>query len=155
MQHQAGELGISGYIVNRLIHRNLSEKLNQRLKLTDGQTFNIFSFGNHLSGLLYSMPLLSQESYNPEAEYMRIRDIAFSGRYAEASAAARQLVNDYPSYGDARILLGRILAWQKEFDQAAAVIDTLLQTDPNNADALAARRDISLWSKENTPVATT
>ncbi|MGI6338234.1 MAG: YaiO family outer membrane beta-barrel protein [Bacteroidales bacterium] len=119
-----------------------------------GRPLIYFLSGIILSGLLYSMPLLSQESYNPEAEYMRIRDIAFSGRYAEASAAARQLVNDYPSYGDARILLGRILAWQKEFDQAAAVIDTLLQTDPNNADALAARRDISLWSKENTPVAT-
>jgi len=64
------------------------------------------------------------------------------------------LLDAYPSYGDARILLGRILAWQKDFDQAAAVIDTLLRSEPDNEDALAARRDISLWSKENTPVAT-
>ena len=47
-----------------------------------------------------------------------------------------------------RILLGRILAWQKDYEQAAAVIDTLLKTEPDNADALSARRDISLWSKE-------
>ena len=78
-----------------------------------GRPLIYFLSGIILSGLLYSMPLLSQESYNPEAEYMRIRDIAFSGRYAEASAAARQLVNDYPSYGDARILPRRILAGRR------------------------------------------
>ncbi len=80
---------------------------------------------------------------------MRIRTIAFEGDYETAAAAARKLVNAFPSYGDARILLGRILAWQKDFKQAAAVIDTLLATDPDNEDALSARRDISLWSKDN------
>ena len=74
--------------------------------------------------------------------------------YETAAADARKLVNAYPSYGDARILLGRILAWQKDYEQAAAVIDTLLKTEPDNADALSARRDISLWSKENTAVST-
>ena len=80
--------------------------------------------------------------------------MAFDGNYDTAAAAARKLVNAYPSYGDARILLGRILAWQKDYDHAAAVIDTLLMTEPNNADALSAKRDITLWSKENTPVST-
>jgi YaiO family outer membrane protein len=51
-------------------------------------------------------------------------------------------------------LLGRILAWQKNYKEAAAVIDTLLLTEPDNKDALSARRDITLWSKENSPVAT-
>src|SRR5512139_1193948 len=104
--------------------------------------------------LLNNSQLFSQEDFNPETEFLRIRSIAFEGNYAEAAAAARKLVNAYPSYGDARILLGRILAWQKDYKQAAAVIDTLLKTEPNNADALSARRDITLWSKVNTPVAT-
>lgn len=101
-----------------------------------------------------SSQVFSQEGINPEAEYLRIRTLAFSGDYAGAAADARKLVNGFPTYGDARILLGRILAWQKDYKQAAAVIDTLLQTEPDNADALSARRDISLWSKENTAVAT-
>ncbi len=96
----------------------------------------------------------SQEIQDPESEFLRIREIAFSGDYSVAAADARRLVNSYPSYGDARILLGRILAWQKNFKEAAAVIDTLLATDPDNADALSARKDITLWSKENTPVTT-
>ncbi|MFZ0281740.1 MAG: YaiO family outer membrane beta-barrel protein [Bacteroidales bacterium] len=104
--------------------------------------------------LLINSQLLSQETFNPEAEYLRIRTIAFDGDYVTAAAAARKLLNAYPSYGDVRVLLGRILAWQKDYEQAAAVIDTLLAAEPDNGDALAARRDITLWSKENTPVAT-
>ena len=110
--------------------------------------------GLFIPGLLNVNQLLSQESINPETEYLRIRTMAFDGDYANAAAAARKLLNAYPSYGDVRILLGRILAWQKDYDQAAAVIDTLLLTEPDNADALTARRDISLWSRENTAVAT-
>jgi len=104
--------------------------------------------------LLNTIPALSQNAIDPESEYLRIRTIAFDGDYASAAVAARKLVNMFPSYGDARILLGRILAWQKDYTNAAAVIDTLLLTEPHNEDALSARRDISLWSKENSPVST-
>jgi YaiO family outer membrane protein len=107
-----------------------------------------------LSGLLSNSLLYSQEIGDPEAEYFRVRTMAFEGDYSGASAAARRLVNAYPEYGDARVLLARILAWQKDYKQAEAVIDTLLMTEPNNTDALAVKKDISLWSKEYTPVAT-
>ncbi len=106
------------------------------------------------AGLIFPGKVFSQEITDPEAEFLRVRTMAFDGNYAGAAAAARRLINGYPDYGDARILLGRILAWQKDYEQAAAVIDTLLMTEPDNADALSARRDISLWSKESTPVAT-
>jgi lipoteichoic acid synthase len=119
-----------------------------------GRPLIILFVGLFINTLLNNPQLYSQEDYNPETEYLRIRTMAFDGDYASAAAAARKLVNAYPTYGDARILLGRILAWQKDYDQAAAVIDTLLMTEPDNADALSARKDISLWSKVNTPVAT-
>ncbi len=105
-------------------------------------------------GFFRIVPLVAQGSHNPEAEFQRIRTLAFSGDYSTAASEARKLVNMYPSYGDARILLGRILAWQKDYRDAAAVIDTLLMTEPGNLDALSARRDITLWSKDNTPVST-
>ena len=111
-------------------------------------------YGLLIAGLLNSIPVLSQKADDPESEYLRIRTMAFDGDYATAAAAARTLVNEVPSYGDARILLGRILAWQKDYKNAAAVIDTLLLTEPDNQDALAARRDITLWSKESSPVST-
>jgi len=99
--------------------------------------------------LFVSVSLLAQEITDPEAEYTRIKALAFDGKLDTASTDARRLVNSYPSYGDARILLGRILAWQQDYTNAAAVIDTLLMSEPNNADALSAKRDIMNWSKEN------
>jgi YaiO family outer membrane protein len=107
-----------------------------------------------VAGLLNIMPVLSQDTINPESEYQRIKTIAFDGDYVTAAAAARNLVNRFPSYGDARILLGRILGWQKDYINASAVIDTLLLKDPGNEDALSARRNILMWSKDNTPVST-
>jgi YaiO family outer membrane protein len=107
-----------------------------------------------LAGLLNTIPVLSQNTIDPESEFLRIQTIAFEGDYVTAAAAARKLVNAFPSYGDARILLGRILAWQRDYINASAAIDTLLLKDPDNIDALSARRDIRLWSKANTPVST-
>lgn len=107
-----------------------------------------------INGLFNFIPAFAQEVSDPESEYLRIRTIAFEGDYTSAASAARKLVNAYPSYGDARILLGRILAWQKNYKTAVAVIDTLLMTEPDNADALSAKKDIMLWSKDNTPVST-
>jgi len=113
-----------------------------------------FFFLFFLTGYIFPSSSFAQEIKDPEAEYLRVRTIAFNGDYEQAAVAARKLVNAFPAYGDARILLGRILAWQKKYKEAAAVIDTLLSAEPKNADALSARRDISLWSKENSPVAT-
>lgn len=107
-----------------------------------------------LSCLIIPTDLHSQQTNDPEAEYLRIRSVAFQGDYKAAAADARKLVNGYPEYGDARILLGRILAWQKEYKEALAVLDTLLKTDQDNEDALSAKRDISLWLRESTPVST-
>jgi YaiO family outer membrane protein len=101
-----------------------------------------------------SVPLLCQEITDPEAEYARIRALAFEGKYDIATPDAQKLVNSYPSYGDARILLGRILAWQKDYARAIKVIDTLLVSEPDNADALSAKSDIMRWSKEYNPLST-
>lgn len=107
-----------------------------------------------LTKLFVSVSLFSQKIADPEAEFARIRTMAFEGKYDSAATAARMLVNGYPGYGDARILLGRILAWQKKYSDATAVIDTLLLTEPDNQDALSAKSDIILWSNENRSVST-
>jgi len=79
--------------------------------------------------------------------------MAFDGSYSEATTELRRLLKIYPSYGDARILLSRVLAWQKEYEQALAVIDTLLLTSSDNGDALEARKDILKWSSKKSHAA--
>jgi YaiO family outer membrane protein len=108
-----------------------------------------------LLAMIAGLSLVAQTVDDPESEYARIRSLAISGNYAEAETAARVLVKEYPGYGDARVLLGRILAWQGHYNEGAAVIDTLLAVEPDNADALEAVRDIRRWSRDrsqqNTP----
>ena len=114
----------------------------------------LFSVVMVIGELLKPSSAHSQDIYDPETEYIRVRKIAFEGELITAYSAARRLVNMYPSYGDARILLGRIMGWKKDYANAIAVIDTLLITEPDNSDALSAKSDILLWAKESTPVST-
>jgi YaiO family outer membrane protein len=93
--------------------------------------------------------VFSQDITDPEAEYARIKALAFDGKLDSAAVGARKLVNSFPSYGDARVLLGRILAWKEDYADALAVIDTLLASEPGNADALAAKSDILKWAEAN------
>lgn len=93
-------------------------------------------------------PALTFAQDNPEEEYFRIRSLAFSGDHETARTEARRLVNAYPEYGDARILLARITAWQNDFPEAEAILDTLLQSEPQNSDALSLKQDIERWSKK-------
>jgi YaiO family outer membrane protein len=100
------------------------------------------------AGLLGTSVLFSQEISDPEAEYNRIRENAISGNYEIAVSDARKLLKSYPGYGDARILLARITAWQKKYNEASAIVDSLISEDPSNNDALSLKSDISKWSKE-------
>ncbi|MCU0407318.1 MAG: YaiO family outer membrane beta-barrel protein [Bacteroidales bacterium] len=95
-----------------------------------------------------------QEITNPEAEYERVRELAFSGAYDSALVDAHRLLKSFPDYGDVRILIGRVLAWQHRYDEAVSVLDTLLAVEPANKDAIAARNSVLLWKKDNTPVST-
>lgn len=90
--------------------------------------------------------LFSQSLTDPASEYARIREIAFSGDHLQAEKEARKLVNAYPEYGDARILLARVVAWQKNYDKATMILDTLLLKEPDNRDALELKNDIENWS---------
>lgn len=92
------------------------------------------------------LPDLFSQEINPENEYARIKSIALAGDLDSAAAGARVIVNAFPEYGDGRILLARITAWQKDYKNAEAILDTLLAREPENADALTLKEDIKKWS---------
>jgi YaiO family outer membrane protein len=103
--------------------------------------------------LLLNLPLYPQKFTNPEAEYLRIRSLAFDGKLPEAENAVIELLDSLPAYGDAWILLARIYGWQQKYEPAIAILDSMILIEPNNTDALEARRDLAFWTGENNPVA--
>jgi len=96
--------------------------------------------------LLQSFSLCAQEPLSPETEYSRIRSLAFEGKLPEAETAALILLDSFPSYGDAVVLLARIYAWQQKYEPAGILLDSLLKNEPLNYDALDAKLDLSLWN---------
>ena len=98
-----------------------------------------------LTGFISPLQLTGQVVNDHESEYSRIRNMAFSGKLTEAETAAKILVDSFPSYGDAQILLARIYAWQNKFQPAIIILDSLLIHEPGNSDAIEARNDISRW----------
>ena len=67
----------------------------------------------------------------------------------EASIAAA--LEAAPGYGPAQILSARILAGQREFDAATAVIDKVLAKDPLLYEAWQLKAEILLFSKNDVP----
>ena len=91
----------------------------------------------------------SQTIIDPETEYTRIRSLAYDGKLPEAETAAVELLDSFPAYGDAWILLARIYGWQQKYDPAIIILDALIKNEPDNSDALEARIDLALWSGDN------
>jgi YaiO family outer membrane protein len=99
--------------------------------------------------LSLNLPLYPQKFTDPEAEYSRIRSLAYDGKLPEAESAIIELLDSLPAYGDAWILLARIYGWQQKYEPAIAILDSIILIEPNNTDALEARRDLARWSNEN------
>jgi YaiO family outer membrane protein len=99
--------------------------------------------------LSLNLPIYPQSITDPEVEYSRIRSLALDNKLIEAERAAIELLDSFPEYGDAWILLARIYGWQGKYEPAYIILDSLLLKEPNNTDAIEARIDLALWTGEN------
>jgi YaiO family outer membrane protein len=99
--------------------------------------------------LILNFSSFSQIITDPEAEYSRIRSLAYNGNLIEAEGAAIALLDSFPDYGDAWIILARIYGWQEKYEPARRILDSLMFKEPDNTDAIEARIDLALWTGEN------
>lgn len=90
-----------------------------------------------------------QNKINPEAEFMKIRKKALEGNISEAEIQISELLDSFPDYGDAWIFLARIYGWQKKYDQATEILDSIILRESDNIDALQARLDLAIWKGEH------
>lgn len=104
-------------------------------------TLLIFSF---LSAVIPTVKAQTV-TQNPESLYDSIRIIAYNGQLEEAELLARKLVNENRNYGDAAVLLARVIAWQERYIEAVEILDSLLLEQPQHHDAIEARSEIKGW----------
>ncbi|MGC4022333.1 MAG: sulfatase-like hydrolase/transferase [Cyclobacteriaceae bacterium] len=85
----------------------------------------------------------------PDDLFFKARQLAFDKAYKESSIVSRFLLNKSPNYHDARVLLGRVFAWQSKYDTARYFLNQVLTRNPKYADAYNALADIEYWNGQN------
>jgi YaiO family outer membrane protein len=67
--------------------------------------------------------------------YNKARDLAFQGHRKEAREMCTKILKTKPEYHDARILLGRLYAWDKDYDSDRNELHRVIQDRPGHLDA--------------------
>ncbi|RUT80115.1 YaiO family outer membrane beta-barrel protein [Ancylomarina longa] len=101
--------------------------------------------------LLSSTMLFSQEnrdfiSSSLSVDFQRAKQLAFDGNREEARKICYQILEKNTAYFDARILIGRTFAWQKNFQQGRKELQQVLEDDFDNKDAIFAIIDLEKWA---------
>ncbi len=74
-----------------------------------------------------------------------MRELAISGDYRTAIQIGNRLLEENPVYHDAALYLARVYGWISEFDSAWAILDPVLETDPELYEAFATCADLAYW----------
>jgi YaiO family outer membrane protein len=92
----------------------------------------------------------AQENVVPEKnssdEFKRARELAFDGNREEARSICYEILNQNPKFYDARILIGRTFAWDKDFKLGREELQKVLDEDFDNSDAIFAMIDLEKWA---------
>jgi len=78
--------------------------------------------------------------------FERARQLAFSGERDQARELCLEILSGRPDHWDARVLLGRLYAWDKEYGRAREELTRVVEAKPGYADARSALIDVELWS---------
>ncbi len=77
------------------------------------------------------------------------RDKAFGKDYKTARILCDYILNEFPNYTDARVLKGRTLAWEGDYEQSEQVLLNAIQRSPYYFDSYLAILDMYWWSGQD------
>ncbi len=86
-------------------------------------------------------------SQDPDSLFFRSIRLQRSGDFDAASAVLRGLLDRFPFYHDARLLYGRLLAWDSQYNAAMTQIDSVIFYQPANVEARFLKAQVLAWSK--------
>ena len=77
------------------------------------------------------------------------RDLSFKKQYETARLLCDYILNEYPNYTDARILKGRSLAWERDYEKSEQVLLNAIKRSPYYDDVYLAILDMYWWSGQD------
>ena len=81
--------------------------------------------------------------------YQTARSLAFDGDRERALLLCSYILNQVPGHVDTEILMGRIRAWQGQYDVAIEILEGTVLKYPIYTDAYAALLDVYFWADKN------
>lgn len=88
------------------------------------------------------------ENKNFDEQFLIARDLSFDKKYTEANLLCDYILNEFPNYSEARVLQGRMLAWQGKYESAEVILLEALKRSPFLDDAYMAILDLYWWSDQ-------
>jgi len=102
------------------------------------------------TGLFFTIVVVAQPkagSQDPDSLFFHSVRLQRTGHHEDARIILRGLLDRFPLYHDARLLYGRLLAWDSQFSSAMVQIDSVLFFQPTNVEARLTKAQILGWSK--------
>ncbi len=81
--------------------------------------------------------------------YTMARQLALEANYDRAALLCRYILTEVPGHIDTEILLGRIHAWQGDFNRASDILEQVVQKYPVYPDGYSALLDVYFWSGQD------
>ena len=105
-----------------------------------------FLFIVSLSITLFAVAQPRARSQDPDSLFFESLRLQRSGDYHEARVILRGLLDRFPLYHDARLLYGRLLAWDSQYTSAMIQVDSVVFFQPSNVEARFVKAQILAWS---------
>jgi YaiO family outer membrane protein len=105
----------------------------------------VFVLGLLSSGAAAQVDTLKMD---PDRLFQIAREKAIAGQHEDARRLCRMIIARSPGYLDAKVLMGRTLAWDGKRSEARAVLQEVLRERPSYQDAIEALADVDLWDNE-------
>ncbi|MBP7497033.1 MAG: YaiO family outer membrane beta-barrel protein [Bacteroidales bacterium] len=93
---------------------------------------------------LYSQQTTVTDTIDVDKVFEQARQLAFTGKKAEARGLCRLILKKSPDYADVRVLLARTYSWDGIYDSARVELKDLIQRK-FYADAILALIDVEIW----------
>lgn len=86
-------------------------------------------------------------SGDADASFLNAREIAFTGRRAEARDTLRLILSKYPNYTDVRTLLAKTYSWDGAYDEARKHFNKITSSDKKNKEVWIAAIKNEIYGK--------
>lgn len=89
-----------------------------------------------------------KDTLNVDKAFENARNLAFSGKRAEALSICKRILKKSPGYTEVQVFMGRVLVWSDRYDTARIVLKDAIKKDPKSTDAYEAITDLEYWDNK-------